>query len=220
LAFFIICAGISFTYGSANFGILSKRPLPDALLGLFVGVFWVGATFVLFLITDSVFAGGHETPDYLACWAVAIFLNVLTQELILRGYIYTAVSRGYGAASAIAVSSLISLAVQGGIVQGGAAPIIFAVCASALYGSLRYYTGGLLAPFMAHLMWDLVGGFVLGLANLDSSFPRIFTEYIAGEDIISGGRAGFEGSALSVIICIALIDLIYIMANNRPEKKS
>lgn len=215
VAFLIICGAALVTNGRSGFPKLAKRPLRSALLGLFAGVFWVGVTFILFFVTDSVFADAREIPDYFFVWAAAVLVNVLTQELILRGYVYTVVSREYGAVSAIAVSSLVSLAVQGDAIANGAAAIIFTVCASALYGALRYYTKGLLAPVITHLIWDLAAGLVLGLVNLGQDYPVIISQSVVGEDIISGGRAGFEGSALAIIVCIALIDLIYLLINDR-----
>jgi membrane protease YdiL (CAAX protease family) len=219
-AIVIICIGILSFDGIHGFPKIVKRPWRDIILGLFVGVFWVAVTFILFHITDSIFPSDWTFPSLVAVWALAVALNVLTQEIILRGYVYTVVSRRYGAVAAIAVSSVVSLAVQGGVFTHGALPIIFTVAAAVLYGILRYYTKGLLAPVLTHAIWNLVGGLGLGLVNIGQGYPTIYAENVVGEDMISGGSTGFEGSALSVIVCILLIDLVAILIADASHRKS
>ncbi|MDR1068233.1 MAG: CPBP family intramembrane metalloprotease [Clostridiales Family XIII bacterium] len=219
IAAVIACLAILIFDGRKGFPKLVKRPLRDALLGLFAGAFWVGVTFLLFTITDSIFPAGTSWPDFVSLWALAVLLNVLTQELILRGFVYTAVARNYGAAAAIAVSSLVSLLAQGDAFENGAVAVIFAVSAAALYGVMRQYTGGLLAPVITHLIWNLVGGLAFGLVDLGGQFPKIFQEDISGEDIISGGSAGFEGSVLSIIVCILLIDFVILLGDGAKSRE-
>jgi membrane protease YdiL (CAAX protease family) len=207
----IICLGTLAVDGRKGFPQRVKRPGRDVLLGLFAGVFWVGTTFLLFTITDSIFPGETLWPDFISLWALAVLCNVLTQELILRGCVYAAVARSYGAAAAIAVSSLVSLLVQGDAFANGAVSVLFTVSAAALYGVMRHYTGGLLAPVITHLIWNLTGGLVFGLVDLGAQYPTIFAKEISGEDVISGGSAGFEGSVLSIIFCLLLIDFVVLL---------
>jgi membrane protease YdiL (CAAX protease family) len=203
-----------------GFPKIVKRPGRDVLLGLFVGAFWVGTTFLLFSVTDSIFPGEKSWPDFIYLWVLAVLCNVLTQELILRGYVYTAVARSYGTAAAIAVSSLVSLLVQGDAFVNGAVAVIFTVSAAALYGVMRHYTGGMLAPFIAHLIWNLTGGLVLGLVDLGAQYPRMVEGDRAGADVISGGSAGFEGSVLSIIFCLLMIDFVIFLGDDAKSPEN
>jgi membrane protease YdiL (CAAX protease family) len=216
----VVVLGILIIDDGNGFPKIVKRPWRDLLLGLFMGIFWSGITFLLFLITDSIYFGEWLLPSRLTVWVLAVLLNVLTQEIILRGYVYTVVSRGYGAFAAITVSSLISLLVQGETFANGAIAVIFTVSVSVLYGILRYYTSGLLAPVITHLIWNLVGGLGLGLVNLGDDYPSIYAENVVGANMLSGGSAGFEGSALSVIVCILLIDLVAILIADASRRKT
>lgn len=198
---------------------LSVRYGRDIGLSVFVAFFWLATTFCLFVITDSLLDVDSLLFNNLAYWIIAVLLSVITQELVLRGFLYSFVERGYGAGPAIAISAVAGMLLRGGVFEGGVISILFAVAAGVLFGCLRYYTEGLLAPILVHFLWNLVGGLIFGCIILGDGYPTLYSENMTGLEVITGGERGFEGSALSLIVVLLIIDLVAIMIRDANENK-
>jgi membrane protease YdiL (CAAX protease family) len=194
---------------------LLTRPLRDIGLSLFSGVFWIGGTLGLFFLTDSILLARSDSLPQFGYWILAVVLTVAAQELLLRGYLFSLLQEKYSGVAAICVTSVLYVMLNGTALASGTFPLLFAFTASALLGLLRLYTGGILAPFLAHLIWNGVGGLVLGSVSIGTGAPSLFTESARTVEMVAGGALKFEGSAIALIVTFFLVDLLFILIQER-----
>ncbi|MDR0852599.1 MAG: CPBP family intramembrane metalloprotease [Clostridiales Family XIII bacterium] len=203
--------------------IISKLPAQDALLGLIVGVLLAGGTLGLYIMTDSFSFGRWYDIDQFYLWVLAIIINVAAQEYVFRGYLFSLVQSRFGKFAAVGGSAILFALLTPYVLSGGTISILIAFAFNCLLSMLRLHTGGMLAPFVTHLIWQLSGGLLLSVLPNVSGYPSFTDDSVSGSGILSGGSLRFAGSALTFIVTLFLIDLAFILisdAKDKAKKKS
>jgi len=67
---------------------LASRFFKNSLIGVVVGVLWLGSVVAVLLLTKTINIQGQNNVDYIWIWILASLLNVVMQELLMRGYLY------------------------------------------------------------------------------------------------------------------------------------
>lgn len=101
-------------------------------------------------------AGQHLGP--LLVWTPLVAVVAGAEEIVLRGALFGALFERGGAPVAIALTSLVFALMHVPLYGWGALPLDLA--AGVLLGGLRLLSGGVTAPFVAHLLADLAGGWL------------------------------------------------------------
>lgn len=88
---------------------------------------------------------------------------------------------------------------------------------TALYESERT----LLAPIMAHAVWNITGALFLGGVSLAEDYPHMFTLSASVNTLLSGGDYKIEASIVVTIIDIAWMTFFYIryLQNTKKQKQ-
>lgn len=192
---------------------LIKNPLKSFVIGSCVGIVWIGITVLILFVVGIIEKISVNSISMLWIWITSVFVNACMQELLVRGYIYQVVKRDYNVIVATVVSTCIFAFMHGGAFEAGVLPVLNIITMSILMTVLLEYTDSLIAPLMAHFIWNGVGGIVVGGISLADDYPRIINMKFSGSSILSGGVYRFEGSivvlALNIIFC--LIFLIPVM---------
>ncbi len=81
-------------------------------------------------------------------------VNALLEEIIFRGNLYEAIAAGYGVAAAICIQGVVFGIVHAEGFPRGYVGIAMASVYGVALGVLRLRSGGLLAPFVAHVFAD------------------------------------------------------------------
>ncbi|MDH3652789.1 MAG: CPBP family intramembrane metalloprotease [Myxococcales bacterium] len=145
----------------------SNLRAPAALslvVGLAVGVLMSLATWWLYPISVSMFppiqtevetlyALLREAPGPVRAFPL-LLLVVAAEELVWRGVAIDLFSKSLGPWRAMLVSALLYVLPQ--VALRSPLLIIVALCCGLLWGALRVRTNGLAAPFVAHLVWDIL----------------------------------------------------------------
>jgi membrane protease YdiL (CAAX protease family) len=192
-----------------------ERADVSILSGLVFGAIWVGGTFGLLLVTDSAVVSGPNTIEDSVFWIIALILLVITQEYILRGYLFSLLRKSYGAFVAITATSILYILLSPGVLEADSVAILVAFAEGVMLGMLRVYTGGILSPLLAHLMWAGFGSLILGTVPTGLYSPSIWTTVLTGANTITGGALMFSGSALCLLVILILIDLSGILMNDK-----
>lgn len=101
-------------------------------------------------LADAV--AGMRVPEALLLAASA----GIAEEAVFRGTLWSLAASAWGDGAALAVTSLAFGAVHGLFVPRLRAWGLFALGAGLLLGGLRWHTGGILAPVVAHVLVDAV----------------------------------------------------------------
>lgn len=150
----------------------------EAGLGLLVGVALAAATEVGFPLLASAlpFLDDAARGLYAKMWqgpgpvlaSPLLVLFILVEELLWRGVVQTALEeQRLGAGPLVLVTSALYALGQAG--QGSLLLVGIALSVGLVFSALRTLTGGLLAPLLAHLVWDGVVLVALPLVDVSSA---------------------------------------------------
>lgn len=137
---------------------------PPVLMGLVVGVAMAAATWLLYPISiDLVPSIAVEVPKLYALlrqppgpvWAFPVLVLVVTaEELVWRGLAIDVFVRHSNASAAVLLAALLYTLPQ--VAFRSPLLVVVAFLCGVVWGALRVRTNGLLAPLLAHLIWDLL----------------------------------------------------------------
>lgn len=85
---------------------------------------------------------------------LAAFLNVVMQELLVRGYLYRMIGQKHNTAAAVIVTTVLFTACHGGAFEAGLVPVLNVVTMSLLMTAALEYSGSIIAPTTMHFLWN------------------------------------------------------------------
>ena len=190
-------------------GLAPKNAPRDLAAGLAVGIGWLAVS------VGSLWAAGWvslEVPvglsgSLLLVPATSVFFNVLTQQLLLCGYILQTIQSRASFRVALLVSAALFSAYHAGVFQGAWLPAVNVFAAGVLFCLAYRITGNLWFPVAIHFAWNLLLGPVLGLTVSGTGQLglgwRVFA--VEGPPLFTGGAFGLEGGLMVTLTTSLLI---------------
>lgn len=177
-----------------------------AAIGFLVGIVWIGISSAILLVSKQIAIVEKNEVSFLWLWIVSAFLNVIMQELLIRGYIYQLLRTKYNLLVAVIFTTVLFTALHGGAIETGIVPTVNVVTMCLFTTALYEAEDTILAPIMAHSVWNIIGAIIIGGVSLADDYPSLYTT-IASENIfLSGGDNKIEGS-----IVVAVINIIFML---------
>ena len=90
--------------------------------------------------------------------------------------------------------------------------------AGILLGISYIYTKNLWFAIFFHLSWNFFQGPVFGFEVSGNDFKGMITQTISGNELLTGGKFGFEASCLSLFLELSTIIVIYFYFKNKDKK--
>lgn len=192
-----------------SIGLAPKNAPRSLAAGLALGAIWLA------LSVGGVWAAGWtslQTPvavsgSLLLLLAASVFLNTLTQQLLLCGYILQTIrSRANSHVSMLASAALFS-AYHAGAYHGAWLPIINVFGAALLFCLAYEVAGNLWFPVGIHFAWNLLLGPVLGLTVSGTEKMGLGWQVFSvhGPPLFTGGGFGLEGGLVVTVTSLLLI---------------
>lgn len=191
----------------ATVGFGSSRMF-DLLTGTVIGVLIFAAPLGLLLATGAASYAPNLNSfaaEALALGLIACFFNVVTQEVLVRSYVFQELWAKYGAWIATFVTTAIFVALHAApISQGGTQGLIAGanILLASLMLSFAYVrTGQLWLPIGIHLGWNGLQGPVLGInvTGNDLGYGHWSLFDFPGDPLLTGGAMGVEGGLVGLI---------------------
>lgn len=114
------------------------------LVGIVAGIVWIGISFGVLLLMQQISISETNRVQMLWLWIASAFVNVIMQELLVRGYIYQLLKREFNLAVAVVTTTLLFTLMHGGAIEAGILPVANVVTMSlfvtALYESKRRFS--------------------------------------------------------------------------------
>lgn len=206
------CAALvfmAFVVDKRGAGTLGFNParLLDLLIGTVLGALIFAAPLAVLLAMGA----ARIEPDVasfsaqaLALSLVLCFFNVITQEALVRSYIFQELWTKHGAAIAIGVTTLIFVALHAAAITQGTQGLIAAaniLVASVMLGLAYVRTNALWLPIGIHLGWNALQGPVLGINVTGQDIGLGYWRVLAfpGDPLLTGGAMGVEGGLVGLI---------------------
>ena len=193
----------------------------DAPAGLGVGTLWllvsVGIAWAAGWASRQAPAGFSWTV--LLGAAVALFFNVLTQQLLLCGYISQTIRSRAGWQVAVVVSALLFAGYHAGAFKGAWLPAVNVFTAGVLFCLAYDLTENLWFPIFIHFAWNFLLGPVLGATVSGSSQLgngwRLLV--VGGPELLTGGRFGLEGGLVVTLTTVMGILALALVRRGRSR---
>jgi membrane protease YdiL (CAAX protease family) len=189
------------------------------LIGIISGCLWIGLSAGVLLGTHQLTITGKNEVSMLWLWILSAFLNVVMQELLVRGYIYQLLKTKYNMPVTIIITTALFALMHGGAFEAGLLPVLNVVTMCLFTTALYEAEGTILAPIMAHAVWNIAGGIILGGVSLAEDYPSLYSMTASNDIILSGGAYKIEGSIIVLAINIVLMLMFYYFyKKNAPGK--
>ncbi|HZJ77411.1 MAG TPA: type II CAAX endopeptidase family protein [Clostridia bacterium] len=189
------------------------------IVGIVTGFVWIGVSTAILLILHQLAIVGKNDINIIWLWIISAFINVIMQELLVRGYLYQLLKAKYNLPLAIIITTALFTFMHGGAFEAGFIPVINVITMCLFTTALYEANGTILAPIMAHAVWNIIGAIILGGVSLADDYPSVFSMTAIGSTVLSGGDCKIEGSVIVTIINIALLLLFYIVYSRNAKIK-
>ncbi|MBX3510556.1 MAG: CPBP family intramembrane metalloprotease [Hyphomonadaceae bacterium] len=209
--------------GPQTLGFSATR-LRDLLLGVLAGgLILLAPIGVLAAIGAARWAPDVEafSTQALGFGLIACFFNVMTQQMLVRSYIFQELWTKFGAWTATLVTTALFLAMHATALMQGLAGVIAGanILLASLMMSLAYVrTRALWLPIGLHFGWNALQGPVLGINvtgnDLGYGQWRLFS--FGGDPLLTGGAMGVEGGLIGLIG--PALGLAFVALAIRPAK--
>jgi membrane protease YdiL (CAAX protease family) len=203
----------------SELGMSIKRRWKDCLAGIASAAVCYMVGFVV-----SIGLGAIEITGIAVDFGVLIgtflvfFTAAAMEEVMVRGYIQGRLMTTTNKFTAMVIASFIFSAMHIFNSNIGILPLFNLFLAGLLLGASYMYTRNLWFPISFHTAWNWLQGPVLGSEVSGTKvFPSVIQLHLPEENIINGGRFGFEGSILCTVLMIVGTVLI-IGWFERPQK--
>ena len=180
------------------------------LSGIVIGIIWIGAAAAILIFSKQLEIIGKNEISLLWLWILSAFLNVIMQELLVRGYIYQLLKERFNLPAAVIVTTAIFTFMHGGAFEAGVIPVINVVTMCLFTTALYESEKTILAPIMAHSIWNIIGALILGGVSLADDYPSVLTMTASANKLLSGGEYKIEASIVVTILNVILMGIFYI----------
>lgn len=194
---------------------LLDHPVKGMALGVFTGIVWLAAPVLVMYAAKIIHFNGTNLINLFPVWLLAVFLNTIMQELLVRGYLYQMLKQKHNITVAAIVTTILFTALHGGAFEAGAIPVLNVLTMSLLMTVVLEYSGSIIAPTIMHFLWNGIGALVLGGVSLADDYPNLFVTTFTGNDILSGGICKIEGSIVVLIVNVVLIALFIFLQKGK-----
>lgn len=192
--------------------------------GLVVGAAGAAASFGILASFGAALNGAFANPAApvaLLAGTLIIFIQSLSEEVFFRGWIQNGIARSWGKWPSIIAASMLFVVVH--MFNG---PLDFVsmlniFLAGVFFGKLFCFTGGIIAPAMAHFAWNWTETMGLGLSPNPgvSTFGSILDFDLKGASMFGGSVQGMNASfAVGVVLLMLIILLVLARRLRGPAK--
>ncbi|HSM16637.1 MAG TPA: type II CAAX endopeptidase family protein [Gemmatimonadales bacterium] len=201
-------------------GFASGTASRDFAAGLGTGVAWlvvsVGVAWAFGWVSPEVPVG--FSGSLLLAAAISVFINVLTQQLLLCGYIFQTIRSRANFLVALLVSAGLFSAYHAGAFHWAWLPAVNVFAAGVLFCLAYGITGNLWFPVAIHVAWNLLLGPVLGLTVSGTGQMGLgwsmFT--VEGPRLFTGGGFGLEGG---LVVTLTTTFFVFTMVLFRSRQR-
>lgn len=177
----------------------------DAWGGMFSAIHIISTGTLLLILTGSLTLTAVIPDPLQLLYAAAFFALVsVLEEIIFRGYILRNLMQSMPPAVALMLSAFLFALVHLTNPGIGILPLITLFAAGLMLGINYIYTQNLWFGIFLHFGWMFLQGPILGYPVSGIAVNSIIQQSATGPSFITGGSFGFEGSAVGLVLILAV----------------
>jgi len=202
-----------------SLGFTWKDYSNEAGLGFFAALAMLGiGTLILVLLNFLSFIGSNTNAGLLFIEIVIMIVVAFVEELLFRGYLLNNLMQSMNKWLALGVSSILFAIFHGNNPDVTIFAIVNIVLAGFFLGLNYIFTKNLWFGIFFHFAWNYFQGPVLGYEVSGLKLTSLLQQSMAGSDVWTGGRFGFEGSLLCPLLFIVAIFIFSLAFRKRYEQ--
>ena len=190
----------------ASIGLNLKGYENDLYLGLALGAGLIAIGFFILFILGYVSIDQFSFPIGSIILYFILFVVVsFHEEIMMRGYVLNNLMQSMNRYVALSISSIVFMSIHllNPNINFLAALNLF--LAGIVLGIYYIHKSNLWLPIGMHLTWNFFQGPVFGFEVSGIESESIIKQSVTGNEIITGGSFGFEGSILATIAIVLMI---------------
>jgi len=178
----------------------------DLYLGLGLGAGLIALGFLILFILGYLSVDGFSFPLGSIILYLILFVVVsLHEEIMMRGYILNNLMQSMNRYVALSLSSLVFMSIHLLNPNVSFLSVVNLFLAGIVLGIYYIHKSNLWLPIGMHLTWNFFQGPVFGFEVSGIETKSIIGQSIKGNELITGGSFGFEGSILATILILIMI---------------
>ncbi len=189
----------------------TETVVKELIQGFLTGVFLIGVIFILLLLTNQIEVTSiHFSLKYFLFYIFMYLIVGFNEELLFRGYLLGTTMKLANKYTVLLLFAFLFSLAHFLSNDFSILPVINIFLAGLILGIYYIHTKRLWYSISLHFTWNFFQGPVLG-SNVSGGTDEhtIITQNVLGQDWITGGDFGFEGSVIMTIILIPLILLFH-----------
>lgn len=223
--FFVLTVLITFVFrrwvdrkSFFSLGLGINGHLRDAISGAALAVFIMGASCLIIQATghlkwmDFIF-----DPKFQFLVFGTLGLTAFCEELIFRGYILGNLLESFPKWLALAISTLLYMGFHW--TSAGFFPLLNVLILALITGLFYLYSRNLWFSICFHWAWKYMAGPILGLGD-ETSGQGFLQSSQLGDENITGGRLGLQGSAIVMAVSLFSAVALYLILQKKLSPKS
>ena len=189
-----------------SIGLTLKGYENDLRLGLGLGAGMIAIGFLILFILGFLSVEGFSFPIISIILYLALFIVVsFHEEIMMRGYVLNNLMQSMNRYVALSISSVIFMSIHLLNPNVSFLSVINLFLAGIVLGIYYIHKPNLWLPIGMHLTWNFFQGPIFGFEVSGIETKSIIGQSIKGNEIITGGAFGFEGSIIATILIVTMI---------------
>ena len=189
-----------------SIGLTLKGYENDLRLGLMLGAGMIALGFLILFILGFLSIDGFSFSIISIILYLALFIVVsFHEEIMMRGYVLNNLMQSMNRYAALSISSVIFMSIHLLNPNISFLSVINLFLAGIVLGIYYIHKQNLWLPIGMHLTWNFFQGPIFGFEVSGIETKSIIGQSIKGNEIITGGAFGFEGSILATILIVTMI---------------
>ncbi len=184
---------------------IKENLVKGTVVGTITGTIWIAVAAGVLMASRQLIITDQETVHILWLWILSALINVVMQELLIRGYMYQLLKKKFNLPAAVIFTTALFTLLHGGAFEAGVIPVLNVITMYLFTTALYESEKTLLAPIMAHAVWNVVGALFLGGVGLASDYPHLLTLQPSANTLLSGGTYKIEASIVTLFLNVALM---------------
>ncbi|WP_320017651.1 type II CAAX endopeptidase family protein [Labilibaculum manganireducens] len=195
-----------------DLGFSFQKRTKDILYGLLAGFIMMGAgSLILYFSGNLTFDSITFNLIGLAQSVVLFTLVSINEEVFVRGYLLRNFMVSMNRYAALILSSLVFMALHLMNPNLSLVGLTNIFLAGLLLGIGYIFTKNLWFPLALHFSWNFFQGPIFGFEVSGTKSETFISQTINGNEMLTGGQFGFEGSILATVLCSLGIVLFWMV---------
>ena len=189
-----------------SIGLRIKGYEKDLKVGLALGAGLIAIGFLILFILGYLSVDGFSFPVGTLILYFLLFVVVsFHEEIMMRGYVLNNLMQSMNRYAALSISSVIFMSIHLLNPNVNFLSVVNLFLAGIVLGIYYIHKPNLWLPIGMHLTWNFFQGPIFGFEVSGIETKSIINQSVRGNEIITGGAFGFEGSILATILIITII---------------